>query len=943
MPGDYSRTTFNREKHYSGVLKQQGRVELDADDNEQLSIQHYRDETEAIDVIGQSGVPKKNDGFKIGIAAGADNLTISAGRYYVGGLLCELENGATYAAQPYFPNPDFTTLSSPPASPPGGREVSLDNGTYLVFLDAWKREITALDDPEIREVALGGPDTTARLQNVWQVRLLRVGPISPPQSITCKTPLPEFDQIKAAGTGKLNARTQPPEPEQSACLLPPNTGYNSLENQLYRVEVHTGGTRAQTTFKFSRDNASVETTISNIAGSVLSVADLGKDEILNFAPGQWVEIVDQESTLKSSPHPLVQIDKIGPGPNEITLKSSAAGLAGLSGLKLRRWDQTGPGANANGLNANLANWIDLESGIQVNFGAGTYRSGDYWLIPARTATGEIEWPRDTTAARNPIPQRPKGILHHYCRLALIASTGGSLSLIADCRKSFPSLTEICAEDICFDNSACDFAGAQNVQDALDMLCQSREGPCTFIAIPGRPLQPIFDAIPQGGDAEICFQVGLYELTQTVNVEGKGHIKLTGAGFGTRIVAKQVEAALRFVSCASVLVRDLYAETGIARTGTGPNEGLNGTLTVRNCGVVNIESVRLKCGSAPSRAATCITVRQDTNRGSARIQQCNLEVGHQQTGILLVNVMRSHVEDNLIRVDQAAGLKPSQLLADQQHLANLRSLLIADARLGTATSKGSRANLTLTVGNQAIQFRTDTSLKAAWTTLVRDNPPAGVNSPRALLVHVNKLANRLLLDENFRRQFPAFQTLVNAILLQDRSIASQGITVGGNEASDVRVLNNTIAGVLQGIHVGLSRREPSNEQVAGVVTIAGNTIGVLLSAVAAKRDRHGIFVGNCDSLMIKDNNLRLERLLRAERLEIDGIRVWGTLGDRALITQNHLASVDGNSKNSFDIGVRVQPLRAKGNSQLWLTNFNVAPSKQLTTRVANGAVQNNNVP
>ena len=81
MPGDYSRVTFKRENFYSGVLKQQGRVELDADDNEQLSIQHYRDETEATDVIGQAGVPKKNDGFKIGIAPGGHDLTISKGRF----------------------------------------------------------------------------------------------------------------------------------------------------------------------------------------------------------------------------------------------------------------------------------------------------------------------------------------------------------------------------------------------------------------------------------------------------------------------------------------------------------------------------------------------------------------------------------------------------------------------------------------------------------------------------------------------------------------------------------------------------------------------------------------------------------------------------------------------------------------------------------------------
>src|SRR2546430_14010837 len=108
MPGDYSRTTFKREKHYSGVLKQQGRVQLDADDNEQLAIQNYRDETEAIDVIGQSGVPKKNDGFKIGRAPDARDLTISAGRYYVDGLLCELDEASTYSSQPYLPNPAGT-------------------------------------------------------------------------------------------------------------------------------------------------------------------------------------------------------------------------------------------------------------------------------------------------------------------------------------------------------------------------------------------------------------------------------------------------------------------------------------------------------------------------------------------------------------------------------------------------------------------------------------------------------------------------------------------------------------------------------------------------------------------------------------------------------------------------------------------------------------------
>jgi hypothetical protein len=91
MAGDFSRSTFTPQKHYSGVLMQQGRVQLDADWNEQLAIQHHRTETEATDVIGTCGVPKTNDGFKVGMTPHGTDLMIAPGRIYVDGLLCELE------------------------------------------------------------------------------------------------------------------------------------------------------------------------------------------------------------------------------------------------------------------------------------------------------------------------------------------------------------------------------------------------------------------------------------------------------------------------------------------------------------------------------------------------------------------------------------------------------------------------------------------------------------------------------------------------------------------------------------------------------------------------------------------------------------------------------------------------------------------------------------
>jgi Family of unknown function (DUF6519)/Carboxypeptidase regulatory-like domain len=451
MPGDYSRRLFRKNKHYSGVLMQQGRVQLDADWNEQLDLQLYRTETEAIDVIGRCGVPRKNGGFLIGSGSGGQDLTISAGRIYVDGLLCELEQASTYTTQPYLPNPDLTSvITSPPTSPPGPtRRLSVPDGHYVIYLDAWQQERTALDDQLIREVALGGPDTTTRLQNVWQVKLQRVAvtspPTSPPGGFVCKTSFPEFQQITAPSTGTLNARTSPPKPEDDPCLLPPTSGYSGLENQLYRVEIQNGGTLTgaggPVTFKWSRDNASVETSVVTISTDLVTVKDTGKDELLSFANNQWVEVVDEESTLKATPRPLVQIDSVDPTAHEINFKTSLQSFASLiPGLKLRRWDQSGS-ADQNGLPATPGVWLDIEAGVQVQFAPGTYRSGDYWLIPARTITREIEWPPFKIPNTAPVAQPPRGVRHHFCRLALLEVNRGALTL-QDCRNTFPPLTEL---------------------------------------------------------------------------------------------------------------------------------------------------------------------------------------------------------------------------------------------------------------------------------------------------------------------------------------------------------------------------------------------------------------------------------------------------------------------------------------------------------------------
>src|SRR4051812_21238116 len=57
MKADLSRVTFNPHQHFSRVLMQQGRVQLDADWNEQTSILLHHLRNLAADLIGPHGGP----------------------------------------------------------------------------------------------------------------------------------------------------------------------------------------------------------------------------------------------------------------------------------------------------------------------------------------------------------------------------------------------------------------------------------------------------------------------------------------------------------------------------------------------------------------------------------------------------------------------------------------------------------------------------------------------------------------------------------------------------------------------------------------------------------------------------------------------------------------------------------------------------------------------
>ena len=529
MKNDSSRNTFDARRHFSGVRMQQGRVQLDADWNEQSDIVTHRVDTGASDLIGPCGGPLHDAAFHV--VADINQLTaeeknrpgnqtpppnfaapdflIGAGRYYVDGILCENDLLTSYANQPDLPD-------APPVEAVG---------LYLVYVDVWQRHLTALDEPAIREIALGGPDTATRTKTVWQVKHWFAGEAA---EGNCLTKFEDYEKLIAPSDGKLSARAQKEQASTDPCIVPPGAGYRGLENQHYRVEIHQGGaahdvtgggagtlaTRVQNSsdqvkvtggswhqgqaveifsseagsdplngtlahvlnfdngsktltlnvnvskialdelrlrevkasYKWSRDNGVVVTTIKSIDGPEITVHDLGPDAVLGFQVGDWVELLDDVLELNGQPGQLSQIIKIDQAINLITLNFTPAPLSAQPGVdrhpKLRRWD----GAGAVKFHPNVAgdHFLNLESGVQVRFSAGTYKTGDYWNIPARTATadtqsGNIDWPQVSNA---PLALPPSGIRHHYCRLAMLHWDGTTFDVVEDCRHLFPPVTEL---------------------------------------------------------------------------------------------------------------------------------------------------------------------------------------------------------------------------------------------------------------------------------------------------------------------------------------------------------------------------------------------------------------------------------------------------------------------------------------------------------------------
>ena len=387
----------------------------------------------------------------------------------------------------------------------------------MVYIDVWQREVTVLEDPSLREIALGGPDTTTRIQTAWQVRALQdVGDHG------CGDDIAAWDDLTAPSAGRLSTSAVAPPASDDPCIISPSGGYRGLENRLYRVEIHSlgpiGGV-APAKFKWSRNNATIASSVSAIPSTTqITVQQVGRDQVLRFEIGNFIEITDDFREFQGLTGHLAQVTAIDEANRIIEFNPAIPGAMNFNPAdptrhtRVRRWDQT-LNVDANGLLDVDPGLIEIEDGIQVEFSlnpaAGNFKVGDFWVFAARTADGSVE---ELTAAP------PRGILHHFCRLGFI-HWGDDLddSTFTDCRDHWPRPCE------------CDYCTV-TVGDGVDSHGQFTD------------IQQAINALGNRGGV-VCIGRGFYTVTAGLILNNtKNNVIIRGMGPATRILFAPTQGA-----------------------------------------------------------------------------------------------------------------------------------------------------------------------------------------------------------------------------------------------------------------------------------------------------------------------------------------------------------------------------------------------------------------
>ncbi len=597
---DISRYLFQPRKRYSGVRMQQGRVLLDSDWNEDERIDSEEIRRTLIDIVCAKG--SSNQGFLVLESTLDDsaevtlpdqnetkvetyNFDFANGSFYLGGLRFETETDAgmteSLLLQQDWLQIDASASNLPQRPSLTGTEISYD----LVYLRGWEQCVTAVEDRELRERALGGPDTSVRIRRMRRVEVLQLtnepktcaeafsklqqmlsAPIAPDQGTS--HPFDEFScQLRSKAL--LTVAPDPDGVTDDPCKPAVASGYLGADNQAIRVQL-----TATDRFIWGYDNAAplyrVQVkdipNVTNGERRKLKFLTLPRDQMAHPLAGQAVELIpwgailpNREKVAEFQGKLFTVSTSYDPEDNSITI-AQPVDLEWLNWLSrhneywsnpeaadeaeqekqqylyLRLWtggsgDDQFPDHQFTPDTITPDAHVSLTgTGLQVKF-SDYGLSGDFWVIAARPNTPDIVVPWELLDKAPPVGPR-----YFFAPLALIRwslDENGELKTdLQDCRERFQPLCQV-------------------------------QGCCTVTVGDGSNSQGLFNSLEDAIDflpaegGKICLLPGRHQAN--VSIENRQNIQITGCGCQTIVQPRpgqEDQPIFQIASCQNIQLEQM---------------------------------------------------------------------------------------------------------------------------------------------------------------------------------------------------------------------------------------------------------------------------------------------------------------------------------------------------------------------------------------------------
>lgn len=557
---DISRFLFQPQKRYSSVRMQQGRVILDSDWNESERIDDEHSRRTLLDVLCSKGT--SNQGFRVGSVRDAEvelpgpdsvvsyDFDFENGSFYIGGLRFETEtngNPETFQGQDDWLQIDALADNLPvlPQNLPVGG-VRHD----LVYLRGWEQCVTAIEDSELRERALG-TDTSVRMRLTRRVEVLTDVPDTCAaafnvlrEKLTREAGAThEFDKrnCELKSNARITVVPNPADITDDPCKPAVPGGYLGADNQTIRVQL-----TASDRFIWGYDNAAplyrvqVEN-IPDVPGGVdgtrrqIRFLTLPRDQVAQPLAGQAVEIIpwgallpNQEKVAEFQGQLFTVETSFDPEDGSLTITQPVSQewvkwLADHSQFwsdqddpqhqqycYLRLWTGgSGDVANPDHQFTSGTPEALQGTGLRITF-SDLGLPGDFWVIAARPNTPNLVVPWELLKSAPPAGPR-----YFFAPLALIRwsldESNTLRSNVRDCREKFRPL--------------CDLRGCCTVTVGDGILSRG-------------DFDSIEDAVanlPDDG-GEVCLLLGQHQAN--VTLVGVRNITIKGCGKQTRVIPRE---------------------------------------------------------------------------------------------------------------------------------------------------------------------------------------------------------------------------------------------------------------------------------------------------------------------------------------------------------------------------------------------------------------------